>query len=290
MKKKTLKTIGLSVLGAVVLIGGASLIANNYDKDLKTIHPTFHVGGLDKNGEYVDTDQSLYSEPFKCKGLEVKLDFDNDVNYFLSFYQSNGDYITRTEELDDDFNLYESSYYFANFGKITHARLVIIPQWTNVEIPEDKTEEDVKVVKWTNITSFANQLEIKVFKNQDIPFDVVTMSNRVTILKDSCIDPGGNIIDSEKNVNIIKFYFSCTLKYKVTYPKNFKVELLDNNYIAAGKTISVPDGEESLKQLYNVDVLNENSFIIDTVEYSDYGCTLYICYVDGYQPTIEIID
>lgn len=43
--------------------GGKALY--DYSKeDLKTIHPTFHVGGLDENGEYVDKEQSLYSNFF----------------------------------------------------------------------------------------------------------------------------------------------------------------------------------------------------------------------------------
>ena len=183
MKKKTLKTIGLSVLGAVVLIGGASLIANNYDKDLKTIHPTFHVGGLDDNGEYVDTDQSLYSDSFECRGLEISLDFDNDIKFQVFYYESDGDFVESTEVFEDDYISENINY------DISHARVVITPQWTNVEIPEDKTEEDVKVVKWYNLFEFSSQLEIKVSKNQEI--DVIDITDKVTETMHKKIDSSG---------------------------------------------------------------------------------------------------
>ena len=166
MKRKTKKIIKNTLLGVLCLgiVGGAAAggkaLYDYSQEDLKTINPVFHVGGLDENGEYVDTDQSLYSNEFKCQGLEIKLDFENDIKFQVFYYESDGDFVKSTDVMEDDYINEESNV------DITHARIVITPKWTNVEVPEDKEEEDVKVVKWTNITSFANQMTIKVDKEQ----------------------------------------------------------------------------------------------------------------------------
>ena len=288
MKKKTLKTIGLSVLGAAVLIGGASLIANNYDKDLKTIHPTFHVGGLDENGEYVDTDQSLYSEPFECKGLEIKLDFDNDIKYNLYFYESDGDFVTNLLDQEDDFSFSEADLRVNEISKITHARILISPQWTNVEIPDDKTEEDVKVVKWTNISSFVKQLEIKVSKNQDVVYDLLT-NDCGEILKNSIVNPGGQIDETEEKINVFTFEYDCTHNYKITYPKKFDTSKL-NSILGSTKTKASPGEELKVQMIFRTDELKDNSFIIDTSEYNAYGCVIYINYLENCQPIVEMIE
>ena len=178
MTRKTKKIIKNTLLGVLCLgiVGGAAAGGKalyDYSKeDLKTINPVFHVGGLDENGEYVDTDQSLYSDSFECRGLEISLDFDNDIKFQVFYYESDGDFVESTEVLEDD---YESE--ITNYG-ISHARVVITPQWTNVEIPEDKTEEEVKVVKWYNLLEYSSQLEIKVSKNQEC--DMVDITDEVT--------------------------------------------------------------------------------------------------------------
>ena len=288
MKKKTLKTIGLSVLGAAVLIGGASLIVNNYDEDLKTIHPTFHVGGLDTKGEYIDTDQSLYSEPFECKGLEISLDFDNDINYEVYFYESDGDYVLKSGILDDDSTLNDLLSQIEYFSLVSHARVVIIPQWTNLEIPDDKTEEDVKVVKWTNILSFVKQLEIKVSKNQDVVYDLLT-NDRGEILKSSIVNPGGQIDETDEKINVFTFDYDCTHNYKITYPQKFDTTKL-NNILGATKTKANPGEELQVKMIFRTDELKDNSFIIDTSEYHAYGCVIYINYLENCQPIVEMIE
>ena len=284
--KKVLATL----LCVGVVAGGAygiKKIHDHADDDLKTIYPTFHVGGLDEEGEYVDTDQSLYSNEFECKGLEIKLDFDNDIKYQVYFYQNNGDFISKTDELDDEFNIKDYSIDLSQKVKISHARIVIIPQWTNVEIPEDKTEEDVCVVKWTNISSFVNQLEIKVLKDQDIIYDLVTNYHNLEIVEDSYIEPGN--VTEKNGVNYIRFVYQCSEKYKVTYPKKFDYESVANILVIT-KTINSPGGEETNKDIISTSNLENNTIIFDTSDYGAYGVVVYVNFVDGCQPTIEIVD
>lgn len=181
MKRETKNKIkkGLTAVLAVGILAGAAAGGKalyDYSKeDLKTINPVFHVGGLDDNGEYVDTDQSLYSELFEAKGLNIELDFESDIKYNLFFYDEDMNYLCNTYNADgighsEDKKSLESDYDSGIFVSANYARIMITPKWTNVEIPEDKTEEDVKVVKWSNILTFTSQMEVKVFKNQEFDY------------------------------------------------------------------------------------------------------------------------
>lgn len=294
MNRKTKKIIqniflGVLCLGTVgCLAAGGKALYDYSQEDLKTIHPTFHVGGLDTRGEYVDTDQSLYSNAFECKGLEIKLDFDNDIKYNLYFYESDGDYVTNLLDQEDDFSFSEENLRVNEISKITHARILISPQWTNVEIPDDKTEEDVKVVKWTNISSFVKQLEIKVSKNQDVVYDLLT-NDCGEILKNSIVNPGGQIDETEEKINVFTFEYDCTHNYKITYPKKFDTNKL-NSILGAAKTKANPGEELQVKMIFRTDELKDNSFIIDTSEYNAYGCVIYINYLENCQPIVEIIE
>ena len=47
----------------------------------------FSIGGLDVNGEYIDTESSIFTEDiFECDGLECTLDFDSAISYQIYFY------------------------------------------------------------------------------------------------------------------------------------------------------------------------------------------------------------
>lgn len=185
MKRKTKKIIKNTLLGVLCLgiVGGAAAGGKalyDYSKeDLKTINPVFHVGGLDANGEYVDTDQSLYSDMFKCRGLDIELDFENDIKVDIYYYNYDKKFL-RNCEYDKDNDVVSSVFY-------NYARIVIQPQWTNVEIPDEKNEEDIKVVKWSNITTFTSQIEIKVSKEQD--FDTNHLEKYVSVEKNSVPNP-----------------------------------------------------------------------------------------------------
>ena len=164
--KNTLKTIAMAVLGVGAIVGSASLINNmvGADEDLKTIHPIFEVGGLDETtGKYVEDDGTIYTkEAFKCQGLEIKLDFDNMVDYQVFFYEEDGDFISATNVLSGNAVLDVPL-------TSTHARIEATPQWS--EMGEDYEDEDKQVIKWYNVTKYSSQMEVKVNKEQvPLPF------------------------------------------------------------------------------------------------------------------------
>ena len=157
--KKNLKNvlIGVACVGALAVVAsGSKALYDMSQDDMKTIHPTFVVGGLDENGKYEETETSLYTkEAFECKGLTIGLDFENDISYQVFFYEEDGDFISSTEVLTERFDgeLPENA---------THARIEITPQWTNVEDEEDQ------VVNWYNKYGFSKQINIKVDKDQSV--------------------------------------------------------------------------------------------------------------------------
>lgn len=167
MKRKTKKMlkglgVGLLVVGLVAGVAtGAKTLIDKSNEEIKTINPRFSVGGLDvETGKYVEREDTLYTKTaFECFGLEISLTFDNDINYQLFFYEDNGDYLSSTEVLDSKFD--DSIPLTA-----THARVMIIPQWSNLEATEDKTIDEQKVINWKNKSSFVKQMTIKVAKEQ----------------------------------------------------------------------------------------------------------------------------
>ena len=70
--RKTLKQIGSLLLIGVLICGvimGSVAISKKLDDDTRIIHPDFKVGGLDENGEYKKTKNTIYTkESFECLG------------------------------------------------------------------------------------------------------------------------------------------------------------------------------------------------------------------------------
>lgn len=157
---KTLKTILLSGLGLFVLIGGASLIANAVDKNeddgLVEIDPKFSIGGLqDTTGKYEESDLTLYTkDAFECYGLQIKPNFDSKVQYQIFFYDEIGNFISATELLDGSYR--DDVPYFA-----THARLELTPIWA------EDVKKSERVLKWSNKGKYTDELEIKVYEEQE---------------------------------------------------------------------------------------------------------------------------
>ena len=117
-KNKFNKVLGviLSVavsLGALVGIGA---IATSIENDpLKTITPTYHVGGLDNEGKFQESNKSIYSDLFECKGLKITPDFESDISYRVFYYDSNETYLDKVDKI---FDAYVSEPNFASFCRI----------------------------------------------------------------------------------------------------------------------------------------------------------------------------
>ena len=209
MNKKW-KTIGLTALGAAVVIGGASLIVNavNTDENLKTIHPTFAIGDLDENGEYVESDQALYTKnAFEFTNLEITLDFENDIEFAVHYYDENGDFLGATENKNKKYS-YENDD--EKITDATHARVVIYPQWSNIE-----DEEDMKVT-YFNKLSFSSQLTIKVFDGERSNLRQFTIIYEEVKSKTYTYEIGmtwNDFVESEYNLDGIFDTFEDHVKY-----------------------------------------------------------------------------
>lgn len=157
MKSKTksiIKKIALALAGVAALTAvgfGIKAIVDYTKNDLKTISPSFEVGNLGSDGKYVSDESTLYTkDAFSCAGLQIKLDFDNEINYQVYYYDDLDNFIESTEILSEAYS-----------GGVHdgYARLVIIP--TN--------DEDDKI-SWKEKVTYPNQMTVKVSKNQETKY------------------------------------------------------------------------------------------------------------------------
>lgn len=158
-KKFTWKKL-LSVLLAIITFAGAIFglvkLGNYLKEDHKKQISNFDRGGLDENtGDYIKTNKSIYTKnSFSAKGLEIKLDFDSNVSYQVFWYDELGEFSHCSEVMT------KGSKFYTPYKH--EARIVITPQW------ETGASEDEKEIKWHEVSKYANQLTISVFKNQSV--------------------------------------------------------------------------------------------------------------------------
>lgn len=137
-----LSLVGGGIFGIVKLVDDGKF-------DSKKISPlSFSVGGLDGNGNYMNTDQSIYTkDAFECQGLNCTLDFDNEISYQVYFYDQNNEFVHTTGRLTGAF-VQDSIPFFAKY-----ARIVITPN------------DDNKVSK-LEVMKYAKQLKTTVYREQ----------------------------------------------------------------------------------------------------------------------------
>ena len=171
IKKIALVLAGVAALTAVAF--GVKAIVDYTKNDLKTIKPSFEVGNLGNDGKYVNDESTLYTkEAFGCYGLQIKPDFDSQVNYQVFYYDILDNFISSTSMMSEGF----SDEAPVNGA---YARLVIEPQ----------DDEDGKIGLFERI-DYPSQLTIKVKKEQDI-------NNRYALLDGKILDV---VYDSSKVV------------------------------------------------------------------------------------------
>ena len=155
-KGKVQKIVAI-VLGLVTVAGavfGVSALAKYAKEEQKTIHPTFSVGGLTETGVYEETDDTIYTkDSFEAKGLEVKLDFDSNVKYQVFFYDELDKFISCTEVYTESQDI--------SVPLEARARLEVTPIWG----PDAPLEKEIK---WYEPSKYANQIEIRVDKRQEL--------------------------------------------------------------------------------------------------------------------------
>ena len=150
------KTLIAVILCLGVLVGAGFGIASIFKPDdvdsfldNKTLSSTiYRVGGLDSNGNYMNTDKSIYTkDAFECQGLNCTLNFDNEVTYQIYFYDQNNEFIHTTGKLTGAF-LQENVPLFAKY-----ARIVITPN----------NDNKVSVFE---VSKYAKQLKATVYREQ----------------------------------------------------------------------------------------------------------------------------
>ncbi len=159
--KKLITTVLVVILSLALISGMVSL----FSKDTKTIYPSFTVGGIDETtGKHLDVKDSIYTKKsFECKGLAVKLDYNAHVTYQAFFYDELDEFISASEKLDHGAVLSVPL-------EAVNARLVVTPKWDELAAEDDVSVETdeaaAHVIEWYEVSTYANQLEISVLRDQ----------------------------------------------------------------------------------------------------------------------------
>lgn len=153
--KKNWKVILVTVLSVTVVFGAIGGLATMFGGESEKISASeFSRGGLDENGDYVSTKQSIYTKDmFNCIGLRVVPDFECNSTYDVYYYDYNGNYI--------DSRLGLEGIYDEDFPLAQAARIVIHP-----EIPEDTDSEEFEI-GYFEVYDIAKDFKITVDKDQE---------------------------------------------------------------------------------------------------------------------------
>lgn len=267
IKKVSLALAGIIAISAIGV--GVAKIVEYTKEDLKTISPSFSVGNLGSDGKYVNDESTLYTkEAFQCDGLQIKLDFDNEIEYQIYFYDDLDNFVESTEVLSSAYSETVHDGY---------ARIVIMP--TN--------DEDGKIGLTERIT-YPDQMTIKVAKEQNIEYyqlynkrmySVDTVSSLVFVHGDFTMTDGNGHFSSSKGVitsNLLNvgtysgYNFDCQLDNSTgLYVAAYGFNLLGDEIFYTG-SFSLSEGEKIpsdtthifIKAGYNGDV----AFADDDVE------------------------
>ena len=174
--QNTIKNVVSAVLAIAILLGVASLIGGLTradDEGLVEIHPVFSVGGVNELGKYIDDNGSIYTEEaFECRGLKIRLDFEETIDYEVFFYDGGGKFIS-SSGMKEETSVIEVPTF------ATHARIEITPDWE--ALGEDYEDKEDQIVKWYDVSKYAKQMTIKVDKEQEFEYkeNVLSVDNEM---------------------------------------------------------------------------------------------------------------
>lgn len=173
MGRKLKRIIGIIV--AIALIVGVIALGVsifNPTKNKAVSSTVFKVGGLNVNtGEYVQTDDSLYSDWIQCKGLVVQPDFETQVEYQVFYYNYDKKFIDCTEKFKLETYEKGTDYEYAKY-----CRIVIYPNRGGESL------DDFKIYFW-QILGYADDMSITVSNKQG--FNVENLYETATLYDDS---------------------------------------------------------------------------------------------------------
>ena len=219
-RKGKVKKIVAIVLGLVSVAGavfGVSALAKYAKEEQKTIKPAFSVGGLTETGVYEETDDTIYTkDSFEAKGLEIKLDFDSNVKYQVFFYDELDKFISCTEVYTESQDI--------SVPLEARARLEVTPIW-GADAPLEKE------IKWYETAKYANQLEIRVDKRQELlesDFEKISILDETVfaLIEGNAIGVNGELVE-----DALRMTFTTVLD------KNYT-----KMYVLFGKSVVASDG------------------------------------------------
>ena len=152
----------LSIILALGAIFGIGAIVTTVEEETqKTISSwEFSQGGLTDAGTYLNDKQYIYTEEaFSCKGLEIEVDFENEIQYMIYFYGEDG-------SLDSIID-WSSSNYVIDDETLKNARTC------RVVIKANNDES----IAFYEVQKYASQLTIKVDKVQRFPTETEGETN-----------------------------------------------------------------------------------------------------------------
>lgn len=159
--KRSFKSILLTILSTMLCVGlvfgiGAAVIQSE-EQTQKTISPKFVVGTLNSGGTFTETQDSIVTEEvFSCKGLDIEIEFKNNIEYKIVFYKEDGTVAKIIENLRKNFNLKDELNNLSDSDGLNEARtcrIVITPI-------------DDESIAFYEVYSYSKLLTIKVDKVQ----------------------------------------------------------------------------------------------------------------------------
>ena len=151
IKAKDIVAIVLAILTFLGVVAGIVALSNPPEKKQVSL-TVFSVGGLNVNGEYIETKESIYTKDLiECQGLEIEPDFESNVEYQVFYYDYEKSFIRSTDLMIEPYKKDEDT--------AVYCRIVIFP------IPEE--DEEIKIYFW-EVIGIANDLKIMVNRKQDV--------------------------------------------------------------------------------------------------------------------------
>lgn len=144
------KSIVYIVLALLLVAGIGFGIYTIVDKSKTTEirASAFSLGGLNANGKYKETKESIYTkDAFGCQGLVITPKFESAVSYEVFYYDVDGNFVSNSGRLTSTYKMPKMADY------VNQCRVVITP------IEGDE-------ISLLEVGKYANQLTIEVNKTQ----------------------------------------------------------------------------------------------------------------------------
>ena len=158
---KNILIISLALVLGIGAIAGVSSLVKNEKTTLSSLE--FKRGALNDLGFYIESETSIYTKDLiECQGLEIEPDFETIGTYQVYYYDSNKQFIGKTDKINsqtDGVYVKGDNYRFAKY-----CRIVITP-----EVPKDEDGnviDDYKI-KFYEVAGIAGKYKISVDKEQN---------------------------------------------------------------------------------------------------------------------------